>query len=229
MWKIALNIFLCFITGGLWLIPLAIYYLIKLFGGSVHFLDSWLPKKFTPNGTTKSFFFNPIQDYIDIQCRAKLSDYDESTKSFASVVLHIITKPYQEYNLFSDAVATLRITVDFVPINSSSTIKNSFDLTIYPNENGVCDYEELQYLSIKAKDLKSINVNVTFCNGRVTIPHKIKDDTKENSNPKKVSTIVCLECGNEVKLNESQCDECGCPIEEIKKMHKLKENKKRSV
>lgn len=114
MWKFALHLFLCFITGGLWLIPLAIYYLIVLFGGSIQFLDNWLPKKFTANGVTKSFFFNPISDYIDFQFEVRPYNFDSNTNSYRSVLIKVNSKPRDEYNLFSEVVAKVRVTVDLV-------------------------------------------------------------------------------------------------------------------
>jgi len=178
MW-VVVNIFLCFLTGGLWLIPLAIYYLFKLFGGSINFLNNYLPKKFTKNGITKSFFFNPIEEYINFEGNVKLSDYDSNTNSYGAVILHTTSKPREDYNLFSGVIAKILYTITFIPVNSSSPIKNGFEVTVFPNDNGVCDNEEIQYLSIRAQDIKELELKITFCDGRVTIPPKVKENNSE--------------------------------------------------
>ena len=199
MWIIALHIFLCFITQGLWLIPLAIYYLIKLFGGSIKFLDSWLPQKFTPNGKTKSFSFNPVEDYIDFNCDVKLSDYDASSNGFSAAIIHITSKPKDMYNLFSNVEVTIRVQVNLILPNSNDIIPNYFDVTVYPNDNGVCDYEELVYLSIKAKGIDSVEMSKSSSNGRVTIPPKAK---KENSIKKEEESNVVINKEESTKYYE---------------------------
>ena len=220
MWVV--HLILCFLTGGLWLIPLMIYYLIKLFGGSITFLDNYLPKKFTKNGVTKSFWFNPITDYIEFGGNVELNDYDSNSKSYGSVIIHTTSKPQKGYNLFSGVITKIQYTITFKPINSNSTITNKFEVIVYPNDNGVCDDKTIEYLSIRARKIEDFELNITFADGRVTIPPKIQEEDIEEENVEEVEDAENLEDENMEEEVDNIEDE-KITFEDVKDSESVKE------
>ena len=182
MWVV--HVILCFLTGGLWLIPLTIYYLIKLSGASVNIADNYLANKYTEKG--KAIFLGgmlkntSVGEFINFYYSATPLNVDKD-KKFEQINLVVKSKPKEICKYFYDVSADIEIIVYFISSETGNKLSNTFTKRIVLSENGVGLLNSIEELSAYATKIVECEINVKNSSGRVVLNYENQNNTENQT------------------------------------------------